>query len=72
MQVTDLAGGQPRALDRCNAGGDVARLVAADEVEGQGRAGFVQITDFAVGNQTQLDQCLEAVADTKYKTISVV
>ena len=67
MQVTDVAGGQPRALHRGYASGGVAALVAADEVEGQRRvvAGHL-VTDFAVGNQTQLNERLEAVADAEH------
>ena len=55
-------------FDRRNTGGSVAALVAADEVEGQRRvvAGHL-VTDFAVGNQTKLDERLEAVADAEHR-----
>ena len=73
MQVTDVAGGQPRALHRGYASGGVAALVAADEVEGQRRvvAGHL-VTDFAVGNQTQLNERLEAVADAEHQAVALV
>ena len=51
---------------------DDAALVAVDVVEGQGGAVLIGVDDLAVGHQTQLDQRLEAVADTQHQTVAVV
>ena len=46
--------------------------VAADGVERQGRRILLLTGQGSVRNQTKLNQCLEAVADTKNQTIAVV
>ena len=61
----------PRGVDGGHAGGDVLGLVAADQVEGQGRAAVVHVSDLAIGHQTQLDQRLEAVADAQHQAVAV-
>ena len=63
---------QPGALIGCDPGTDDPALVAADGVEGQSGAGIIGVDDLAVGNQTQLDQCLEAVADTAHQAIPLL
>ena len=70
--VAHIHQAQPGALHGGDAGMNDAALVAADVVEGQGGAGLIGIDDLAVGNQTQLDQCLETVADTAHQTVTVV
>ena len=72
VQVAHLAGGQPRALDRRDARGHIAALVAADEVEGQRRvvAGHL-VADLAVGHKAELDERLEAVADAEHQAVAL-
>ena len=70
--VADFAFCEPRGLVGSDAGADDAGLVTADGVERQRRAGFVGVDDLTVGNEAQLDECLEAVADTCHQTVAVV
>ena len=46
--------------------------MAADGVERQGRRILLLTGQSSVRNQSKLNQCLEAVADTKDQTITVV
>ena len=72
VQVANLAGGQPWALDRCHARGHITALVATDQVEGQRRiVASHLVADLAVGHKTQFDKRLEAVADTEHQTIAL-
>ena len=72
VQIANLAGGQPRALDRCHARGHITALVATDQVEGQRRiVASHLVADLAVGHKPQLDERLEAVADTEHQTIAL-
>ena len=69
----DLAGLGQRQPGRF-VGGDPGAyqlgLVTADGVEGQSGRVCVTVGDLAVGHQAQLDQCLEAVADTAHQTVA--
>ena len=47
-------------------------LMAVDDVVGQGRAACIGGDDLTVWHQTQLDQSLEAVADTAHQTVAVL
>ena len=67
MEVAYLAGGQPRALNRRDAGGHIAALVAADQIEGQRRVVAAHlIADLAIGDKAELNERLEAVADAEH------
>ena len=69
--VAHLPSGQPGGAVGGDAGTDNAGLVPADDVEAQGGAGVVGVNDLAVGDQTQLDEGLEAVADTQHQAVPV-
>ena len=70
--VAHAALGQPGAAGGGDAGAHQHTLVAADGVEGQGRVAGRDGADVAVSGQTQLDEGLEAVADTQHQTIPVL
>ena len=72
VHLADLGQGEPRGLVRGNAGADNAALMTGDGVEGQGRAVLIRVDDLAVGNQTELDQRLEAVADAADQTVALI
>ena len=46
--------------------------MAADCVVCECGAVFIGVDDLAVGHQTQLDQRLEAVADTQHQTVPII
>ena len=46
--------------------------MAANGIKGQCRRIFGLSCDLAVGNQSQFDESLEAVADTKSQSISLI
>ena len=46
--------------------------MATDEVIGQGGAGLVHIPDLTIGDQAQLHQGLEAVADAQHQAVPVL
>ena len=71
VHVVQLAQEHPGGLDAGHPGGDVPALVPADEVEGQGGAGVVGLADLAIGDQPQLDQRLEAIADAQHQPVPV-
>ena len=64
MLIIDVAAAQPRTLVAGNAGTHQHTLMAMNRVEGQRRVLLGNGTDLAVGDKAQLDECLEAVADT--------
>ncbi|MBQ5902782.1 MAG: V-type ATP synthase subunit A, partial [Alistipes sp.] len=70
--VANVHQAQPGRLGGSNPGLNDTALVACDGVEGQGGAVCIGVDDLAVGYQAQLDQCLEAVADTAHQTVAVV
>ena len=72
VQVAHLALEHPGGLDRGHPCGDVPALVAPNEVEGQGGTVFVHRPDLAVGDQAQLYQRLEAVADAQHQPVPVL
>ena len=72
VDVTDIGAGQPGGLVGADTGADQLGLVAADDVVGQGGAGLVGVDDLTEGHQTQLDESLEAVADTQHQTVAVI
>ena len=43
-----------------------------DGVVSERREGGVRVQNFTVRNESELDQCLEAVADAAYKTVAAV
>ena len=46
--------------------------MAADLIMGQRRTILIQITDFPIGNQPQLDERLEPVANAQHKAIPLM
>ena len=72
VDVSGLGKREPRALGGGNTGLNHLGNVAADRVVGQGRLIRAQRADLTVGYQAKLDQCLEAVADTKDKPIALI
>ena len=72
VHVAHVGQRQPGGLVGGDPGADDTALVAGDVVEGQGGAGLVGVDDLAVGNQTQLDQRLEAVADAAYQAVPLL
>ena len=70
MLVAHGALAQPGAAGGGDAGAHQHALVAADGVEGQGGAGLVGVDDLTVGDKTQLDERLEAVADAAHQAIT--
>ena len=64
MLFAGLAQAEPRRFVGNNSGGNNLGNMTADVVEGQGRCIAGHIADIAVRNEAELNQCLEAVADT--------
>ena len=71
IYVTDLSQREPRRFVRRNAGAHYSRLVARDGVEGERRAIFVRVDYLAVGDESELYQRLEAVADSAHESAPV-
>ena len=69
---TQLGLAQPRAEVAGNARVGHLALVTADGIEGQRRCIGSLRTDFAVGNQPEFHQSLEAVADAQHKSVALV
>ena len=46
--------------------------MTTDGVVGQRRGILRLCLNMTIGNKSQLDQCLETVTDTKYKSISLI
>ena len=72
IDLADLGTRKPRRFVGSNARAHNARLVTPDGVKGQRRTVCIGVDDFSVGNKTELDQCLEAVADAAHKTVALV
>ena len=70
MYVTRIDAGKPRGFRIGYACVDHTGNVAADRVEGQGRVVILKLGDLAVSDETELDECLEAVADTEDKAVA--
>ena len=69
---TELSQSEPRRLVADHLRVNHLGNVTADGVEGQCRRILFLTTDLAIGNQSQLDQGLEAIADTKTQAISLI
>ena len=63
---------EPRRFVRCDPRSYKARLVTSDRVVGERRTRCVRIDDLSVRNETELNERLEAIADTCHKTVAVV
>ena len=63
---------EPRRQVGHNLGAHHAGGMTANLVVSQGRRSCIQVADFAIRHQAQLDQCLEAVADTKHQAITLL
>ncbi len=63
---------QPGAHVGSHAGPYDLRLMPTDGVEGQCRTVHIRIPDLAVGHKSQLDERLEAVADTDHETVPLI
>ena len=72
VDVTRLRVCKPWRHVRSHTDVDDLRLVASDRVEGKRRTVLIGITDLTVRYETELDEGLEAVADTEHKTIPLV
>ena len=73
--VVDLANPcvhKPRRIVRANSRSDYSRLMSADSVERKSRTALVRINYLSVRNKTELDKCLEAVTNTRHKTVAVL
>ena len=64
MLFAGLAQAKPRRFVGNNSGGNNLGNMTADVVEGQCRCIAGHVADIAVRNEAELNQCLEAVADT--------
>ena len=69
VNLPDLGTCQPRRFVGANPCAHDLGLVAGNVIVGQGGAGVIGVDDLAVGHKTQLDQCLEAVADAQHQTV---
>jgi len=72
VDIAGLVIHHPGGLVGANSGRYQLGLVAADAVEGEGGSVCIRLGYLAEGNETQLDKCLEAVADAYHKTVTVV
>ena len=63
---------QPGAPVAGHTGADDPALVAGNRVKGQRRTGRIGIDDLAKGHEAQLDQRLEAIADSAYEAIPLL
>lgn len=72
VDVAKCALGEPWGHRGGDAGANKLALVATDGVERQRWAGVVHRANVAVRNKSQLDKCLEAVADAQHKAIALL
>ena len=70
MQVSRLSQCQPRRFKGYHFGCHIAGQMSANRIECQRRSVSGQRLEFAVRNQSQLNQSLESIAYAKYETIS--
>ena len=71
MDIAHLAAVEPRALVGSDTGIYHHGLMAVDGIECQCGSIVCHVDYLAVGHKSQLDKCLEAVADTQHKTVTV-
>ena len=72
VYVAGIAEGQPGRLDRGNPRVDHPGDMASQGVVGQRRVVGLNIPNLPVGDQPQLDEGLEAVANTQHQAVPVV
>ena len=69
IYLTRLCVDEPGGLVGGDPGADDLGLVSGNGIEGKGGTILIRIHDLAIGNQPQLDQCLETVADTAHEAV---
>ena len=72
VHLAHIRHGQPRRLIGRDARANDAGLVACDGVEGQRRAAFIRVDYLSIRNKAELDERLEAVADTRHKSVALL